>query len=53
MDVHLTDPDLRAKLERWATETGRRPDELVEDAMAGCFDELAAHAKCSIAATTT
>jgi hypothetical protein len=26
---------------RWVTETGRGPDELVEDAMAGYFDELA------------
>ena len=41
MDVHLTNPDLQAKLDRWVTETGRRPDELVEDAMAGYFDELA------------
>ena len=41
MDVHLTDPDLQAKLDRWVTETGRGPDELVEDAMAGYFDELA------------
>lgn len=41
MDVHLTNPDLRAKLDRWVTETGRAPDELVEEAMAGYFDELA------------
>jgi hypothetical protein len=41
MDVHLNNPDLRAKLDRWVTETGRGPDELVEDAMAGYFDELA------------
>ncbi len=41
MDVRLTDPDLQAKLDRWVTETGRDPDELVEDAMAGYFDELA------------
>jgi hypothetical protein len=41
MDVHLTNPDLQAKLDRWVTETGRGPDELVEDAMAGYFDELA------------
>jgi len=39
--VHLNNPDLRAKLDRWVTETGRGPDELVEDAMAGYFDELA------------
>jgi hypothetical protein len=41
MDVQLTNPDLQAKLDRWVTETGRGPDELVEDAMAGYFDELA------------
>jgi hypothetical protein len=41
MDVRLTNPDLQAKLDRWVTETGRGPDELVEDAMAGYFDELA------------
>lgn len=41
MDLHLNNPDLQAKLDRWVTETGRGPDELVEDAMAGYFDELA------------
>jgi hypothetical protein len=41
MDVHLDNPDLQAKLDRWVTETGRGPGELVEDAMAGYFDELA------------
>ena len=41
MDVHLNNPDLQAKLDRWVRETGRGPDELVEDAMAGYFDELA------------
>jgi hypothetical protein len=40
MDVHLTNPELQAKLDRWVTETGRDPEELVEDAMAGYFDEL-------------
>jgi hypothetical protein len=40
MDVHLENPELQAKLDRWVTETGRGPDELVEDAMAGYFDEL-------------
>jgi len=39
--VHLNNPDLQAKLDRWVTETGRGADELVEDAMAGYFDELA------------
>jgi hypothetical protein len=41
MDLRLNNPELRAKLDRWVTETGRAPDELVEDAMAGYFDELA------------
>jgi hypothetical protein len=41
MDVHVTNPDLQAKLDRWVTETGRDPDELIADAMAGYFDELA------------
>jgi hypothetical protein len=40
MDLHLNNPDLQAKLSRWVTETGRAPDELLEDAMAGYFDEL-------------
>jgi hypothetical protein len=41
VEVHLTNPDLQPELERWVTETGRGPDELVEDAMAGYFGELA------------
>jgi hypothetical protein len=41
MDVHLNNPDLQAKIDRWVTETGRDPDELVEDAVAGYFAELA------------
>jgi predicted transcriptional regulator len=40
MEVHLN-PDLQAKLDRLATETGRPTDELVADAMAGYIDELA------------
>jgi hypothetical protein len=40
MDVHLNNPDLQAKLDRWVSETGRGPEELVEDAMAGYFEEL-------------
>jgi len=40
MDVHLNDPDIRAKIDRWVAETGRRPDELVADAVAGYFEEL-------------
>jgi hypothetical protein len=41
MDVHLNNPDIQAKIDRWVAETGRRPDELIEDAMAGYFEELA------------
>jgi len=39
MEVHFH-PDLQAKLDSLATETGRRPGELVEDVVAGYFDEL-------------
>jgi predicted transcriptional regulator len=41
MNLRLDNPDLQAKLDRWATKTGRSPEKLVEDAMAGYFDELA------------
>jgi predicted transcriptional regulator len=34
-------PDLQSKLEKLATETGRSTGELVEDVVAGYFDELA------------
>jgi len=40
MEVRFT-PDLQAKLDELATETGRRADELVEDVVAGYLDELA------------
>ena len=40
MDVHLNNPEIKAKIDRWVAETGRGPDELVEDAMAGYFEEL-------------
>ena len=40
MVVHLNNPDIQAKIERWAAETGRAPDELIEDAVAGYFEEL-------------
>jgi len=40
MEVHLK-PDVQAKLDRLATETGRPADELLADAMAGYLDELA------------
>ena len=40
MEVHLK-PDVQAKLEQMARESGRPSEELVEDAVAGYFDELA------------
>lgn len=40
MEVHLT-PDLAVKLDRLAAETGRAKDDLVQDVMAGYFEELA------------
>ena len=41
MDLHLNNPDLQKKIDRWVAETGRGPDELAEDAFAGYFEELA------------
>ena len=41
MDVHVDNPTLQAKIDRWVAETGRSTDELVEDAIAGYFEELA------------
>ena len=40
MEVHFN-PDLQAKLDELANETGRPTDELVEDAVLGYFNELA------------
>lgn len=40
MEVHFK-PDVQAKLEQMARETGLPSDELVEDAVVGLFDELA------------
>jgi len=39
MEVHFA-PELQAKLDRLATETGRPLGKLVEDVVAGYFDEL-------------
>ncbi len=39
MEVHFT-PDVQAKLEQMAQDTGRRSDELLEVAVNGLFDEL-------------
>ena len=43
MEVHFK-PDVQAKLDQMARESGRPSDELVEDAVIGYFDELA-HAR--------
>ncbi len=40
MEVHLK-PDVQAKLDQMARESGRPSDELLEDAVIGYFDELA------------
>jgi predicted transcriptional regulator len=39
MEVHFT-PDMEARLDQLATETGRAKEELVQEAMAGYFEEL-------------
>jgi hypothetical protein len=41
MQLHLDNPELLAKVEQWVNDTGRPAEELVEDAMAGYFEELA------------
>jgi predicted transcriptional regulator len=40
MEVHFS-PDLQAKIDQLVVETGRAPDKLLEDAMAGYVAELA------------
>jgi predicted transcriptional regulator len=40
MEVHLT-PELQAKIDQLVMESGRTPDELVADALAGYVAELA------------
>ena len=39
MEVHLS-PEIQAKLDRLASDTGRSAEELIEDMMAGYFTEL-------------
>jgi predicted transcriptional regulator len=39
MEVHFA-PDLQAKIDQLVRETGRTPDKLLEDAMAGYVPEL-------------
>ncbi|MDQ2710907.1 MAG: hypothetical protein M3Y24_01520 [Acidobacteriota bacterium] len=41
MAVHFSNPELQIKFEQRVKQTGRPLEELVEDAMAGYFDELA------------
>jgi predicted transcriptional regulator len=41
MEVHLR-PETESRLQELAAKTGRAPDDLVEDAMAGYLQELAA-----------
>ncbi len=40
MEVHFA-PDVQAKLDQMARDTGRGCDELLEDAVVGLFDEMA------------
>jgi len=40
MEVHFT-PDVQAKLDQMARDTGRPSDELLEDTVSGLFNELA------------
>jgi hypothetical protein len=40
MEVRLDNPEIQAKIDRWVAETGRGPQELIEDAVAGYFEEL-------------
>jgi len=39
MDLRL-EPGLAAKVEQWSAQTGRPAGDLIEDAMAGYFNEL-------------
>lgn len=41
MNVHFNNPEVQAKIEQWSSETGRPAGELVENVMAGYFDEIA------------
>jgi predicted transcriptional regulator len=40
MEVHLR-PEIESRLQDLATKSGRAPDDLIEDAMAGYLQELA------------
>jgi predicted transcriptional regulator len=41
MDIHITQPDIEAKLTQSAAQRGRHPDEFVQDVLAQYFDEEA------------
>jgi hypothetical protein len=41
MELHLRNPELEARIDKWVNETGRPADELVEDALNGYLAELA------------
>lgn len=41
MNIHITQPDLEAKLTQTAAQHGRHPDEFVRDVLAQYFDEEA------------
>jgi predicted transcriptional regulator len=40
MEVHFT-PDVQAKLDQMASDAGRQPAEVIEDAVIGLYTELA------------
>ncbi len=41
MTLNFNNPELQAKVNQWVNDTGRPAEELVEDVMAGYFDEVA------------
>jgi hypothetical protein len=53
MEVHLNNPSFRAKIDQWVAETDAWQTKLVEEAMAGYFDEWRTYAGCSITAMST
>ncbi len=42
MEVHVTNPELEKKLNELSQRSGRDADDLVQDALTGYFEELAA-----------
>jgi predicted DNA-binding protein len=41
MTVQFDNPELQAKVDQWVSATGRPAEELLEDVVAGYFDEVA------------